>query len=609
MRSNRAVKVPSSVSAARSVRPNRFGAGMIQRPSLSGSSRYVGRVGALAVSMGVGVAVLALPAAAFADGTGSSRDPGAVSTASVAGPSRATNGGGPARSGRMVGGRPAGPTSARMASAADVSSFSSRLQDGPKVTASPSLLPAPTATATAVSNSSQAQVSRSPSGSAVGSVRATVASQTLQNLQTVNGVLTQAFASAGSWLDGLPANGFTQLLQAGLLMVSTAWTNTYNNINQRLGMAVFKVPQYDHVVVVMLENHSFEEILGIADTNQPPVPYINDILVPGGALMTAAYGLQHPSQPNYYWTFSGSNQGITTDEPPILVDGTNTVNSTAPNLYTELQALSAPKTFMGYVEGYTSEADLRAPGGNIRFIGTIASEEGMIGELVNVVRHIPWAGFANVPKSVTAGFTSFGLDFATLPNVSFVIPALQHDMHNYGFGGDDAEVSDITTSDIAMSNADIWLEQNISAYAQWALTHNSLLIITTDEDSTADWVTPPLTAENYSGPDGDLAISPGAPGFTSSGQGPSATADNPSGAAQSGPNQIFTLFYGAHVIPGSYLNPITNVNVLRTIEASMGITTTAGAQPQFAGTTADGIHNPAFPFNDAAVTGIFSLRS
>ncbi len=436
-----------------------------------------------------------------------------------------------------------------------------------------------------------------------------MASQTLQNLQTVNGVLTRAFDSASSWLDGLPPDGFTQLLQAGLLMVSTAWTNTYNNINQRLGMIVFKVPQYDHVVVLMLENHSFQEILGIGDTNQPPVPYINDTLVPGGALMTAAYGLQHPSQPNYYWTFSGSNQGITTDGPPILLDGTNTINSTAPNLYTELRSLSSPKTFAGYVEGYTGEADFRAPNGTIRFLGTIASQEGVIGELANVVRHIPWAGFANVPEGVTASFTSFGPNFETLANVSFVIPALQHDMHNYGFGGDDAEVSDIATSDTAMSNADTWLQQNISAYAQWALTHNSLLIITTDEDSTADWVTPPLTAENYSGPDGDLAISPGAPGYTSSGQGPSATADNPSGAAQSGPNQIFTLFYGAHVIPGAYLNPITNVNVLRTIEASMGIATTAGAQPQYAGTTADGTHNPAYPFNDDAVTGIFSLRS
>lgn len=468
--------------------------------------------------------------------------------------------------------------------------------------------PSPSASAAAVNTDSEVKASRIPTGSAAGSIRANVASHTLQNLQTVNGVLTRALDSASARLDRLPSSGVTQLLQAGLLMVGTAWTNTYNNINQRLGMIVFKVPQYDHVVVLMLENHSFQEILGLSDTNQPPVPYINGTLVPGGALMAASYGLQHPSQPNYYWTFSGSNQGITTDGPPILVDGTNTVNSAAPNLYTELQSLSSPKTFRGYVEGYTSEADFRAPKGTIAFIGTIASKEGQIGELDNVVRHIPWAGFTNVPQAVTTSFTSFGSDFSTLPNVSFVIPALQHDMHNFGFGDDVAEVSDITTSDIAMSNSDAWLQANISAYAQWALTHNSLLIITTDEDSTADWITPPLTAENYSGPDGHVAISPGAPGYTSAAQGPSATADNPSGAAQSGPNQIFTLFYGAHVIPGTYLNPITNVNVLRTIEASMGITTTAGAQPQFAGTTANGSHNPAYPFNDNAVTGIFSLH-
>ena len=47
-----------------------------QHPAASGSARYVGRVGALAVALGVGAAVLSMPAVAYADTTGSSGSAG-----------------------------------------------------------------------------------------------------------------------------------------------------------------------------------------------------------------------------------------------------------------------------------------------------------------------------------------------------------------------------------------------------------------------------------------------------------------------------------------------------------------------------------------------------
>lgn len=422
--------------------------------------------------------------------------------------------------------------------------------------------------------------------------------------------MTRALDAASTLLAGLPANGFTDLLQGALLLgrnsvadAKRGWTPL-----PTLGW----VPRYDHIVVVVLENHSRDEILGVDDTNQSPVPYINTVLVPGGALMTSSYGLQHPSQPNYYWLFSGNNQGVTTDAPPIKTDGTNAVNATAPNLYTELQSQRRPKSFVGYVEGYSGPADLSQPEGVFTFTGSIASEPGTTGTLANVVRHAPWAGFTNVPQSVSQDFVSvgpdatFGPDFSTLPDVSFVIPALQHDMHNFGYGAV-AENLDVATSDTSMANADAWLQQNIAAYAQWAVNNNSLLIVTTDEDSTPDWQTPPLPFVNYSGPNGHNPLEPGTPGFTSAAQGPSATANNPSGSGQSGPNTIFTLFYGAHVVPGTYSNPITNVNVLRTIEASMRIPTKAGAQPSFVGLASSGARDRSLRFNNHAVRNIFSV--
>lgn len=60
----------------------RYNAGSSPKPAASGYSRYVGRVGALAVGLGVGAAVASMPAVAFADTTGSAGSTGSSSSAS-----------------------------------------------------------------------------------------------------------------------------------------------------------------------------------------------------------------------------------------------------------------------------------------------------------------------------------------------------------------------------------------------------------------------------------------------------------------------------------------------------------------------------------------------
>src|SRR6202162_6688178 len=56
--------------------------------------------------------------------------------------------------------------------------------------------------------------------------------------------------------------------------------------------------------------------------------------------------------------------------------------------------------------------------------------------------------------------------FANLPTVSFVVPHQTYDRH-----------------DGTIQQADDWLKQNIiDTYLPWAMTHNSLLIVTWDED-------------------------------------------------------------------------------------------------------------------------------
>src|SRR5215831_14846937 len=188
----------------------------------------------------------------------------------------------------------------------------------------------------------------------------------------------------------------------------------------------------DHIVIVIEENHSFSEIIGSSSA-----PYINS-LAQQGALFTHSFAIEHPSEPNYLDLFSGANQGITSDACPSGPFSTD-------NLGAEL--IATGKTFRGFSE------DLPAAGSTVCTSGAYAR------------KHNPWVDFSNVPTSSNLPFTSFPTDFTTLPTISIVVPNLNDDMH-----------------DGTIQQADTWLQTHIDPYVQFAKTHNSLLIVTWDED-------------------------------------------------------------------------------------------------------------------------------
>lgn len=109
--------------------------------------------------------------------------------------------------------------------------------------------------------------------------------------------------------------------------------------------------------------------------------------------------------------------------------------------------ISAGKSFAAYSD------DLPSTGSDVCTSGNYAR------------KHAPWANFSNVPGNVQSGMWAFPSDFTQLPTVSFVIPNLQNDMH-----------------DGTVNQGDTWAAQHLGDYANWALTHNSLLIVQFDED-------------------------------------------------------------------------------------------------------------------------------
>ncbi|HEV7212694.1 MAG TPA: alkaline phosphatase family protein [Blastococcus sp.] len=192
------------------------------------------------------------------------------------------------------------------------------------------------------------------------------------------------------------------------------------------------LPRPDHVMVVIFENKDSGSVLGSSDA-----PYLNS-LATSGATLTDAHGVAHPSQPNYLALFSGSTQGVTDDSCPQSFDG--------PNLAAQL--LAAGRTFAGYSE-------------NLPGVGSTVCG----GATTYARKHNPWVDFPALPASVNQPYTALPHDFAQLPTVSFVVPNLCHDMHN-----------------CSVATGDAWAKANLAAYVSWARTHNSLLVVTFDED-------------------------------------------------------------------------------------------------------------------------------
>jgi hypothetical protein len=230
-----------------------------------------------------------------------------------------------------------------------------------------------------------------------------------------------------------------------------------------------------------MENHSATEISG-----SPDAPYING-LTRLGALFTRSFGVAHPSEPNYLALFTGSTQGLTSDACPLTLTGSS--------LAAELARVGG--TFVGYSEGLpTAGSAVCSSGGYAR-------------------KHAPWVNVPSLPATVNQPLTAFPTDFTRLPTISFVIPDLDHDMH-----------------DGSITAGDAWLAAHMDPYIAWAQAHNSMLVLTFDEDD------------------------------------------------HSQDNQITTVLVGAHIRAGRYDEHLDHYRLFATLKALAGVgSTQPGAPP------------------------------
>jgi hypothetical protein len=93
-------------------------------------------------------------------------------------------------------------------------------------------------------------------------------------------------------------------------------------------------PRYDHVVLVVLENHKFSEVAGHS-------PYLNALARACG-LATDYASVAHPSLPNYLALTSGGTHGISSDCDDCPVSGPSIFGQTRGDWRSYLEGIPAP---------------------------------------------------------------------------------------------------------------------------------------------------------------------------------------------------------------------------------------------------------------------------
>jgi phosphatidylinositol-3-phosphatase len=270
----------------------------------------------------------------------------------------------------------------------------------------------------------------------------------------------------GSWTWSAGGAAVAGVLGALLLGVVGCAPTSAAGVDSRASA----VPTPKHVVIVVEENHSNGKAIA-------GMPYLA-ALGRSGAVFMNSHAVAHPSEPNYLALWSGSTQHLMSDACPLSF-------GSKPNLGAQL--ISKGHSVAAYAQS------LPAPGSSACTSGAYAR------------KHVPLADFAATADARhVLPFTAFPSDFGSLPAVSLVVPDLDHDAH-----------------DGSLATADRWLHDRLGRYATWARTHDSLLIVTFDED------------------DHD-------------------TSDN----------RILTVVTGQHVRPGRYAERVDHIRLLQTVEAA-----------------------------------------
>lgn len=211
---------------------------------------------------------------------------------------------------------------------------------------------------------------------------------------------------------------------------------------------------FQHVFLIMMENTGYDTLIG-----NPNAPFINAAAANYG-LATNAYGVTHPSQPNYIAATSGSTNGVADD---------NDTTIDVPNIVDQLEATS--KTWKAYMQSYslcTTQLDHAC------------------GNQLYERKHNPFVSYLDVQTNPArmanlVDYSQFATDLASgqVADYIWISPDQCHDMHGRFDPGDSCDFSQV---DGLIAAGDAFLQSAVSAIMHSsAWTGNSVIFITWDE--------------------------------------------------------------------------------------------------------------------------------
>lgn len=199
---------------------------------------------------------------------------------------------------------------------------------------------------------------------------------------------------------------------------------------------------FSHVVLVVEENHSYQDVIGNSS-----MPYLNSLVSQYG-LATQYFANAHPSIPNYLMLTTGQMESFDDNFSGTISDD---------NIVREL--VKAGKSWKAYLESIPSQGYLGADSGTY------------------LRHHNPFSYLSDVQNDSSQAanivpFSQFASDLAnnSLPQYAFVAPDTNNDAHNG-----------------TLAQADSWLQTNIAPLlSNGGFQNSGLLLITFDEGDQTD---------------------------------------------------------------------------------------------------------------------------
>jgi Phosphoesterase family len=245
-------------------------------------------------------------------------------------------------------------------------------------------------------------------------------------------------------------------------------------------------PHYDHVFLLIEENHNYNQIIGNRDA-----PIINALAKDYGSA-TKYTGVSDPSEPNYVAMLGGSDFGISSDDPYFFPG--HTVDQ--PNLMSQLD--QAGLSWKGYFQGmpYPGYRGYCFPA---KCNGIPDSDTQYVAKHNGIVNFADMQNSTDFSKQAPYSQLASDLSSGNAPRLSYIVPDECHDMHGAPpWCLDSGKFGDVSDNWL-VATGDAFVGQTVNQITSSKLwsSGNNAIVVTWDEGNFAGDMIPTIVITNH----------------------------------------------------------------------------------------------------------------